>query len=347
MRLIFTPNLNNIIKITSLGLGISLVSACGDSSSDPVLPHADNSKATFSVTDAPVDGVDAVKVTFNRIELKRADGEIIELNFNEPVVIPNLLNLTGGIATPIISDTTIPAGNYQWMRLFIDGGYPDSSVLPKLGNEADLFIPGQQNGSTVERSLLLNSAFTVPTGSEVAFTIDFVLRQGLTKPANADYYLLHPALRLVNDADVGTIAGTVDSTVIASNACSDLSGHSVYLYEGDINALNKRPEDFYDPGISADNTDAETEAEIGDTSDLARPISSAEVTQNDSGAYTFKIGFVEATPTGYSIALTCQSIFDEPDSDDDIDFSDAIAVDVKAGETSNVRFSVAPNPATN
>ncbi len=347
MRFELTPKLNNIIKFTSLGLGISLVSACNDSSNHPVPPHAETSTATCSVTDAPVDAVDGVKLTLNRLELNHADGDIIKLNFSEPVVIPNLLNLTGNIATPIISDATIPAGNYQWIRLFIEGGYPDSTVSPKLGNEADLFIPGQQNTSNVEQSLLLNSGFTAPTGGEAAFTIDFVLRKALTKPANADYYLLRPALRLVNDAEVGTIAGTVDSTVIASNACSDLSGHSVYLYEGDINSANQRPEDFYDPSIAADQTNAETEAEVGDTSDLARPISSAEITQNDSGAYTFKIGFVEATAAGYSVALTCQSAFDEPDSDDDINFTNAIPVDVDAGQTSNVRFSVAPNPPSN
>jgi hypothetical protein len=319
------------------GFSLLLLSGCGGSSGG----SAKTSTASFSVTDAPVDDVEAVKITFSRIDLKPTNGDIVSLTFDEPVVIDNLLSLTGNAASPIISDAVVPAGNYQWLRIFVTGGFPDSTVLPKLGNEADLFIPGQQNGNSsnngTPRSLQLNTGFTVPAGGNADFTIDFVLHKGLTKPANdKGYYLLRPAMRLLNNVEVGTIAGSVDSTVIASNACSGITGRKVYLYEGDLNENAQLPDDFYDPGINAgsDVVDSDVSGQ--------RPISSAEVSQNDTGAYTFEIGFVRATEAGYSIAFTCQASLDEPESDDDISFTEVIPVDVTAGQTTTVSFSEVP-----
>ena len=314
------------------GLGLSLLTACGGSSSG-----GSTSTASFSVTDAPVDDIDAVKITFSRIDLKPANGDVVSLTFDEPVVIENLLDLTGNAASPIISNAVVPAGDYQWLRIFVTGGFPDSTVLPELGNETDLYIPGQQNGNSnnngTPRSLQLNTGFTVPAGGNADFTIDFVLRKGLTKPANSDYYLLRPALRLVNNVQVGTISGSVENTVIANNACSEASGTSVYLYEGDLNANEQVPDDIYDPNINA-NIDTIDENVSGQ-----RPISSAEVSQNDLGEYTFVIGFVSATEAGYSVALTCQSSLDEADSDDDISFIEVLPVVVTANQTSPVTFT--------
>jgi hypothetical protein len=128
-------------------------------------------------------------------------------------------------------------------------------VLPERGNETNLYILGQQNGNSnnngTPHSLQLNTGFTVPAGGNADFTIDFVLRKGLTKPVNSDYYLLRPALRLVNNVEVGTISGRVENAVIATNACSEASGTSIYLYEGDLNANEQVPDDIYDPNINA------------------------------------------------------------------------------------------------
>ena len=321
------------------GLGLSLLTGCGGSSSNGA---AKTSTASFSVTDAPVDDIDAVKITFSRIDLKPENGDVVSLTFAEPVVIENLLALTGNAASPIISDAVVPAGNYQWLRIFVTGGFPDSTVLPKLGNETDLFIPGQQNGNSngTPRSLKLNTAFTVPTGGSADFTIDFVLRKGLTKPANSDHYLLRPAMRLVNNVEVGTIKGSVDAAVITSNACTTDSGISVYLYQGDLNANSQVPDDIYDPGIAA-NSD-----EVDNNVTGQRPITSTEVRQDDSGVYSFELGFIRATDAGYSLALTCQSGADFAASDDDISFTEVIPVSVTAKQTSTVSFTQLPLAAT-
>ena len=321
------------LKTLALLIGsTAMLSACGGSSSS----GGSDSSTSFSVTDAPVDDVESVKVTFSRIDLMPAEdgAEVISYTFDEPVTIDNLLALTGNDAEPILEDAEVPPGDYRWLRIFVDGGMPNSSVVPELGNETDLFIPGQQNGNPNgnPRFLQLNTGFTVAAGSRSDFTIDFVLRKGLTKPANADYYLLRPAMRLVNNIEVGTIAGSVAETVINDPNCSPLEGNgSVYLYDGDLNAAEQTPDDYYDP--QGDGTDDGA---------AARPLASAEVLQNDSGEYRFTIGFVAQTDAGYSVAYTCEPDNDAPESDDDIAFTEVIAVDVVAGETSNVSFTEPP-----
>jgi hypothetical protein len=210
-------------------------------------------------------------------------------------------------------------------------------VLPERGNETNLYILGQQNGNSNNngtlQSLQLNIGLTVSAGGNAGFTIDFVLRKGLIKPVNSDYYLLRPALRLVNNVEVGTISGRVENAVIATYACSEASGTSVYLYEGDLNANEQVPDDIYDPNINANiNT-------IDEKVSRQRPISSAEVSQNDLEEYTFTIGFVRATEAGYRIALTCQSSLDKADSDNDISFIELLPVVITANGTSDVAFT--------
>lgn len=326
-----TPNFT--MKALALVIGsTALLSACGGSSGG----SSGSGSTSFSVTDAPVDDVEIVKVTFSRIDLKPADddAEVLSYEFDEPVTIDNLLALTGNDAEPILEGVDVPPGDYQWLRVYVDGGIPNSSVTPELGNETDLFIPGQQNGNAngQPRFLQLNTGFTVAAGSRSDFTIDFVLRKGLTKPANADHYLLRPAMRLLNNIEVGTISGSVAESVLNDPNCSPIDGNgSVYLYDGDLNAAEQTPDDYYDPEGNG----------TGDES-TNRPIASAEVLQNDSGEYRFTIGFVAETEEGYSVAYTCEPGNDAPESDDDIAFTEVIAVDVIAGETSEVSFTEAP-----
>ena len=76
---------------------------------------------SFSVTDAPVDDVEIVKVTFSRIDLKPADddAEVLSYEFDEPVTIDNLLALTGNDAEPILEGVDVPPGDYQWLRVYV------------------------------------------------------------------------------------------------------------------------------------------------------------------------------------------------------------------------------------
>lgn len=304
-----------------------MLSACGGGSSG----SGGSSTTTFSVTDAPVDDVEAVKVTFTRIDLKAASGaeNDVSITFDEPVTIENLRDLTGNASTPILSDASIPPGDYNQLRIFVDGGFPNSTVTPEGGNETDLYIPGQQNGNSNgnPQFLRLVSGFTVAAGSKSDFTIDFVLRKGLTKPENQDYYLLRPAMRLVNNLEVGSISGSVSSTVVNHPECLLKEGNgAVYLYDEDLTTGDAMPEDYFDSELATG----------------VRPIASAEVGQNESGEFTFTIGFVEAREAAYSVAYTCEPANDDPGTDDEIDFTEVQSTTVTAGEESTVSFTVEP-----
>jgi hypothetical protein len=84
--------------------------------------------------------------------------------------------------------------------------------------------------------LHLASPFLITAGSNADFTIDVELRKALTDPVGQNHYLLRPALRLVNNVEVGTISGTVDSTLldgVDETCANDLTadeGNDVYLY---------------------------------------------------------------------------------------------------------------------
>lgn len=320
------------------GLGLALLTACGGGGGGGG-SSSDTGTASFAVTDGPVDDVDGIHLTFSRIDIKPKEGPAEEFIFDEPLIIENLLALTGNASQVVVSDREVPAGEYQWIRIYVEGGFPNSYVVPSSGGpEEDLFIPGQQNGNSNgnPRFLQLNSGFIVPAGGEADFTLDFVLRKGLTKPANGDgYYLLRPAMRLINNVEVGTIVGTVDATVLASTRCAASEGNTVYLYEGDITAAEQAPDDVYDPGIEG-GSDEVMEAEG------ARPVTTAEVVQDNDGAMSFEIGFVREIEAGYSLAFTCESSNDFAATDDDITFTEVVYTQVEAGQTATVTFTELP-----
>ena len=152
----------------------------------------------------------------------------------------DLLELQGGETAPLLEGVEVLAGDYNWIRLTLD--------------EDNLYVVDDSDGGgqkmlAVPSSVLrLVSGFTVAQGAQNNFTIDFDARKSIVNPQGspmgADYFL-KPALRLVNNLDVGSISGQVDYATINSDdslvAC-DYEG-SVYVYEGivdetDLSDLN-------------------------------------------------------------------------------------------------------------
>jgi hypothetical protein len=328
--------------VIAIGLCAGLLTACGGGSSSG---GSNTTTASFSATDAPVDDVFDVTVSFNRIDLKPVNGDPITIDLDGSVEIEKLNELTGNAAEPIVTNVELEPGEYQWIRLFVDGGFAEGSyVIEQEGNTPlDLFIPGQQNANpnTPARFLHLNSSFTVPAGGHADFTIDFVLRKGLTKPNNSDYYLLRPAMRLTNNVEVGTISGTVADDVITS--CLSDGPYTVYLYEGDLNAAQSEPGDIYDPTIEGGDNAVDETGE-------PRPITTASVAANEStGIYEYQIGFVREIEGGYSVAFTCDAANDLPETDDsalEVLFTEVLPVSVTAGETATADFSFVPEVVT-
>lgn len=283
---IWMERIMNKRKLLSAGLITCLISACGGGGApEPV------GVINISLTDAPIDDVSEVNVQFTGVTLKPADGDAIEFVFDNPKDF-DLLTLTDGVTAELLPDTTVPVGNYNWIRLAVnaefDNVYDSYAIVPT--GQVELRVPsGSQSG------LKLVSGFTVTQNQSTNMVIDWDLRKALSDPIGQPGMHLRPALRVTNMAMYGTLNGSVAQDLLddPENCSNDLAadtGNAVYIYNGAVAA----------PG---DIADAENE-----------PMITATVTQNEAGDYTYEVNFLS---TGeYTAAFTCQASDDDPDVDE-------------------------------
>lgn len=304
----------------ALAAATALLSACGGDS-DSNSSSQQTGDVSFSMTDAPADDLEQVRLTVHAVSFKPAEGKAEYHELDEPLVINNLLDLQGSQSTVILPPTEVPAGRYNWVRLHVLGGAENSYVVDDMGGQYDLYVPGQQNGSEKVRHVQLVSGFVVPVNGEVNFTLDVDLRRAITKPANQDHYLLRPAIRMVDNSEVGTVAGTIADSLINDENCTSqlesetLEGNAVYLYSGS----------------DADTGDIYLDAQ-GDPADTSNPITTANVRYNsESDSYQYEIGFVPAGQ--YTLAFTCQALDDNPETDDTLAFPALKNISVAADAT--------------
>lgn len=281
-------------------LAVLLLAACGDD--EPRTGHL-----TLGVTDAPVDSATKVVVVFTGVEVKPQDGDAVKFEYDEPRSI-DLLALEGGGSEIILDNVEVPAGGYNWVRLQVtaaEDGVLDSFIELDDGSQHELEVP-----SGAETGLKLVSGFGVPAGGAAAFTIDFDLRKSVHEPMDAaDSYKLRPALRIVDNAQAGAIAGTVAPTLIALD-CSP----AVYVFSG--------------AGVTPDDVDGIA----------PEPVTTAQVELNtDSGEFEYRAAFL--APGEYTAAFTCEAADDNPETDDAIAFTTGQAATVTATSTTEVNFA--------
>ncbi len=287
-----------ITAATAMGLA-----GCGGG--DSVSASAATGNATFALSDAAVDGVTAVNITVTGLELKPADGKVQTITFDQPKTL-NLLDLQNGKTANLILNKPLPAGKYNWVRLMLDTSNLSLKVSATGGDE-NLTIP-----SGDETGLKLVHGFTVPSGGNVQFTLDFNLRKSLVE-ANGKY-MLKPTLRIVDDSAAGEITGSVDfATLKQQENCTNLPADYygvVYIYTGD-------------------------DAKEGDMGSSDDPYLSAPVTYDSkNGVYTYTLAHIPAG--SYSVAYTCG--VDNTSQDDQLSLVSAGNVSVTANQTSTVNI---------
>lgn len=303
-----------IWAVSVMSLGLLACGGGGDSAGSNLGQTGD---LQLSVTDAPIDGAEAVTVTFSHISVKPVNGPAIELTDLEETTL-NLLDYTGGESELIINtqgfnshNPALPAGDYEWMRFYIS----EASITID-GHEYALEIPSNENSG-----LKLNRPFSVPANDIGFYTIDFDLRHSIVGPFSkngAQYYKLKPVLRLVENETVGKIKGLVDGSLIS--AC-DGEVTAAYLFKGDISLS------------LMDDLDFEASLEGKDEHDLIEPFMSVSLAAD----YSYSFGFVEEGE--YTVAFTCGD--DDPDFDDDLElhFVQHTSVNVSAGSIIDVHFN--------
>ncbi|WP_049824334.1 DUF4382 domain-containing protein [Desulfurivibrio alkaliphilus] len=253
---------------------------------------------SLSVTDAPVAEATAVWVQFSGVELQSSSHGRQTFDFSEEPKQIDLLALEGGGSELLLDEVSLPAGNYQWVRLMVDTepGVLDSYLVSATG-EHELTIPsGDQTG------LKLIRGFVVPAGGHADFTIDFDLRKSVVGDDEKGYKL-RPTLRMVDNSEVGAVIGHVD----IANLCGSEEGAAVYVF----------------PGPDTSPVDININEEQG-------PLVVAPVRFNEEeGQYCYRAAFLTAGE--YTLALTCQADQDDPEATDDIAFVEQQNVMVEAG----------------
>ncbi|MEZ8962939.1 DUF4382 domain-containing protein [Vibrio cyclitrophicus] len=296
-----------------------LVGCGGDSGSS-----SSTTPITLSVSDAPVDDVKDVTVTFSKVALLPTqggttlvydvyktdeNGDYVDENGDplpdgeDPIPLSvNLLDYQGSDALPLIENEVVPVGSYKLCVFANDGDHPthpsyvvenDDSIreLTVKGNGACPQGVGKEDNAGV---LYFNDSFNVNQQSN-DFVVEFDLRRGLKNSSTfPDYTIQRTSVSLINTVETGNIEGTVSSTTFA--ACNPTNDNtyvqSVYLYEGNVDKADMAP--------------------IGG-SDEVKPITSASVAMNEAQTnYEFSLGFID--PGTYSLGYTCTA---QHDSDED------------------------------
>jgi hypothetical protein len=120
---------------------------------------------------------------------------------------------------------------------------------------------------------------------------------------------MRPTLRIVDNARVGAIAGTVDNTLVVAECAP-----AVYVFAGS--------------GMTPDDVDgAEPE-----------PVSSAMPELNAAtGHYDYTVGFL--AEGAYTVSFTCDADADDPAADDVLLFTGTQDAAVVADQTTTVNFA--------
>jgi len=292
-----------IAAVSALAPALLALGSCSDDG-------AGFGRLTLGITDAPVDDATAVVVQFTGVEVKPADGRARSFAFDAPRQI-DLLALSGTDSELLLDGVLVPAGRYNWVRLAVDAnedGVADSYIDLEDGSRHELEVP-----SGDETGLKLITGFVVPAGGAASFTLDFDLRKSVHQPMDAgDSYKLRPTLRIVDNARVGAIAGTVDAALVGEG-CTP----AVYVFTGG--------------GVTPDDVDgAEPE-----------PVSSAVPELNvTTGHYDYTVGFLGEG--AYTVSFTCDAGADDPAADDTLVFIGTQDTSVAAGETTTVNFPPPP-----
>ncbi len=278
-------------QLLSIVLATGLLQGClSDDSSE-------SSQLSLSITDAAIDFAAKVEIEVNGIEIHSNDGTYT-FEFENTRTI-NLLDLQGSQSESLLTNETVPAGEYQWVRLMVE----TATITLTEGLTIPLTIP-----SSDQTGYKLVGGFTLPAHGSADFTLDFDVRKSVTV-TGAGSYKMKPTMRMVNNIEVGHIAGNVDGSLLTAN-CDVNASLAVYAYEG-------------------------LDATTGDEGSTDAPVASSLVDEN----FDYEIGFL--TQGEYTIALTCNADSDDVEvAGDDLEFVHTANVSVDSKNTASFDFEL-------
>ncbi|HEX8562345.1 MAG TPA: DUF4382 domain-containing protein [Flavobacterium sp.] len=195
--------MKSIKKMLLCGLGIATMATIGSCSDEDTNKDfaGGTSRMTVRMTDAPGD-YDEVNVEVLDVMIK-GDASASEEGWvsvgNVTPGIYNLLDLTGGVNV-LLADNEVEAGHLGQIRLILG----DNNTVVKDGVTYDLNTPSAQ-----QSGLKLQVNQDLEADLDYNFLIDFDVAQSVVSAGNSGNYNLHPVLRIVSEANGGSIRGHV------------------------------------------------------------------------------------------------------------------------------------------
>ena len=300
--------LNKLMAVTVMAL---LMVACGgggggssggggSTSTESAAPAS--SGVTLRLTDAKVNSLEEVWVTFTEVTFQPADGrDRFTHVFDEPITV-ELTQLAGGGEVMLLEEYPLAPGDYEWMRLAVLSGEEnvDKTYVVEDLSEGGGTFPLKCPSCSMEQSglkLKWPKDSTWETEGWVDFTVDFDVRRSITlakpKAGPNKKYILKPVLQILTTELASTFihgmvidVGLTDPTI--REDCV------VYVFEGQSDAVT--PDDY----CSLDFEGADCDGERGDTA-----LTTATVDLDDAtGDYLYRTMFLY--PGFYTVALTCE-----------------------------------------
>lgn len=160
-------------------------------SSDPAMveaayPNMETPVLRMLLTDAPLDGVDQVNVTFDRVEVQHSMAGWTTVTSS--VQTFDLLALQNGV-TADLGLTSLSTGTYSQIRMHLTDAWLVIDEEP-----VDLFVPsGEQSGLKIPHD------FTIEPGSQTDIVIDFDAGESVHQRGNGEW-IMRPVLKVVGSS---------------------------------------------------------------------------------------------------------------------------------------------------
>tara|TARA_R110001599_G_scaffold343515_1_gene566181 strand:+ start:272 stop:1303 length:1032 start_codon:yes stop_codon:yes gene_type:complete len=297
----------NYLRTALVLLFVAMVSACS-SSNDTNTP---TSEVSIRFSDAPVDNLDVVMITVDKLIFNRSGEDIVVDTFaNEADTFQlNLLEYQGLESSLVLDSVTLPVGDYQNLRIVILQN-EDTYVMEK-GNDTPIKLK-------VPSGKLKLGGFTVSETSSQTFIIEFGLRQAMTyNPTKKERYILKPrGVRIVRLEAASSISGTVEFSAANCLATEGLS-HVAYLYTGHSLAPSLLGDVFVreaDIEASEDN-EAGTDYDADAEDNIITPVVATSIDLVE-GEYNYLFSYLKEGD--YTVAISCNAAEDNPNLYDDI-----------------------------
>ncbi|MFY0650564.1 MAG: DUF4382 domain-containing protein [Cyclobacteriaceae bacterium] len=200
----------------ALCIGLTLVSCGGDNESG-------TTRLQVALIDAPGD-YQEVNIDIHDVQINYGTDEEgwTSLTTVESGIY-DILDLTNGVEA-VLANVEVPSGRLSQIRLVLG---TDNSIMID-GQSIDLNTPSAQ-----QSGLKLNVNADLVEGVDYKMLLDFDAARSIVKAGNSGKYNLKPTIRVIAEAQSGSIKGIVDPSSFSSAIIAVINQDSISTYTDD------------------------------------------------------------------------------------------------------------------